>query len=98
MTARCPATVGRPTGRMRRHGGQAALELLVCVPLILLAGVVAWQIAAAMWAGIRAEEAVRRDALQAPGAGVLDVEATAAVPGLLVSGGRVTVHARVVAP
>lgn len=84
--------------RHRAAAGQAALELLVCAPLILLAGVVAWQVAAAMWAGIRAEEAVRREGLRASGSGVVEVRAAADVPDLLVPGGRVVVRARVVAP
>jgi hypothetical protein len=57
------------------------VELLAAVPLVLAAGFVAWLLAAVLWSGMRAEEEVRRQALEArPGAGWVTVTARVAVP------------------
>lgn len=88
--------------RRRRAGarGQAALEVVAAVPVVLAAGLVAWQIVAVMWAAVRAEEAARRAALTAPGApaGLVSVVRTVPVPGPLAGDLAVTVRARVLAP
>ena len=46
--------------RSRRQRGQAAVELLAAVPLVILAGLLAWQLVAVLAAGLRAEERVAR--------------------------------------
>jgi hypothetical protein len=67
----------------RRSAGQAAVELLGAVPIVLAAGFVAWLLVAALWSGMRAEEEVRRRALETrPGAGWVTVTARVAVPAL----------------
>ncbi|MDX6556822.1 MAG: hypothetical protein QOD86_3017, partial [Miltoncostaeaceae bacterium] len=67
----------------RRSAGQAAVELLAAVPIVLAAGFVAWILVAVLWSGMRAEEDVRRQALEArPGAGWVTVTARAPLPAL----------------
>jgi|GEM_PF-6894896 len=85
---------------LRPARGQAALEVLVCVPVILAAALVAWQLTAVLWTAVRAEEAVRRAGLDARGGGDVPVEVvrTAPVPGPLARGLVVTVRAHVWAP
>ncbi len=82
--------------------GQASIELLAMVPLILLAGLLAWQLAAVLAAGFEAQEQVRDRALRAgPGAGgTRTVTATVAVPRVLpgVDGLRLTARAVVRTP
>ena len=79
----------------RRAAGQAAIELLAAVPIVLAAGVVAWLLVGVLWAGIRAEEEVRRQALEAPpGAGWVTVTARAPVPALAPSLAGLEVRAR----
>lgn len=89
-----------PGRRGRDAQGQAALELVACVPLVLAAGLLAWQLVAVLWAGVRAEEAARRAALVAAGGrgGVVTVQRVVPVPGPLARSVTVTVHARVLAP
>lgn len=74
--------------RGRRCGGQAALELLATVPVLLLAALLAWQFAAAGWASVRAEEALRARALAARGesGAVVTLEERVRVPGPLGAG------------
>jgi hypothetical protein len=50
-----------------RQAGQAAVELLAAVPILVLAGLLAWQLAGVLAAGFRAEQRVRLEALQAGG-------------------------------
>lgn len=94
----------RRAGRGRRagarSGGQAALEVLACVPVVLAAALVAWQLTALLWAAVRAEEAVRRAALDASAGAATPVTVTGTmpVPGPLGRGLVVTVRARVWAP
>ncbi|MCC6830417.1 MAG: hypothetical protein IT200_03645 [Thermoleophilia bacterium] len=63
-----------------RSRGQATLELLAAVPVILAAALLAWQVAAACRAVIDAEEGVRRAALHATGPAGAVVTVTAEVP------------------
>lgn len=66
-----------------RPRGQAAVELLAAVPVVLAAALLAWQVAAACRAVTDAEEGVRRAALHAtgPAGGVVTVTAHVPVPG-----------------
>lgn len=79
----------------RREAGQGAIELLAAVPIVLAAGLVAWLLAGALWAGMRAEEEVRRQALEArPGGGWVTVTATQPVPALAPALAGLEVRAR----
>jgi hypothetical protein len=82
--------------------GQAAIELLAMVPVLVLAGLVAWQLAAVLVAGMAAERDVRERALRAtavPGA-IVVVSATSEVPAVLppVTGLRIAARAGVRVP
>ncbi len=83
--------------RRRAAGGQAAIELLAAVPLLVLAALLAWQLVAVVGAGMSAEHRVRERALRvarAPAGGVTTVGAEAPVPGLVPGGGGMVVRAR----
>jgi hypothetical protein len=84
--------------RRRRPGGQAALELLALVPLLLVAALLAWQLAAVVGAGMRAQERVRAEAIRAGGhpggMGMSTVTASEAVPVLLPGGRALSIRAR----
>jgi len=71
--------------RIGARGGQASIELLAMVPLLILAGLLAWQLMAVLVAGLHAQDDVRARALRAgpSPAGVTVVAATVAVPPLL---------------
>jgi hypothetical protein len=78
---------------MRREAGQAAVEVVAAVPLLLAVGLLAWQAVALLDASMDATAAARRDALTArgrPGATVT-VTREVGVPGFLpgVGPGRV---------
>lgn len=82
--------------RRRRQRGQAAVELLVAIPALVLIGLLAWQLVAVLAAGLRAEARVRAEALRATGdAGAVHV-ATAAerVPAIVPGAGGLRVRAR----
>ncbi|MGD9572004.1 MAG: hypothetical protein AB7V62_08980 [Thermoleophilia bacterium] len=83
-----------------RSAGQASLELLALVPLLLLAALVAWQLAAVLGAGMRAQQEARAEALAATGAGVETLTATRTVPVVVpgVRGLRITARAAVRVP
>ena len=85
-----------------RSRGQAAVELLAAIPIVVIAGLFAWQLVAVLAGGLRAQERVRADALRATGSPgqTLVVTASARVPQLLpgVSGLRVRARAGVRAP
>lgn len=82
--------------------GQAAIELLAMVPLIVLVGLLGWQLMAVVAAGLSAEDAARTGALRATGAsgGVVTVTAEVAVPVVIpgVRGLRVPARAAVRTP
>lgn len=82
----------------RRRPGQAALELLAAVPLLVLAALVAWQLAAVVGAGMSAEHAARERALGAArGAGAMTtVSAEVEVPGVVPGVRGFTIGARAV--
>jgi hypothetical protein len=83
-------------GRRRRASGQAAIELLALVPLVLAAAVLAWQLVAVMRAGAAAQEAARGRALEAAGApgATLSARASSPVPAFLPGLGGLSVGAR----
>ena len=89
---------------MRRRGerGQASIELLAMVPLVILAALLAWQLTAVLAAGLEAQERVRSRALRAEGgaATVRVVSVSVAVPRVLPGAGglRLTARAGVRAP
>jgi hypothetical protein len=89
------------TGR-RRQAGQGAVELLAAIPVLLLAGLLAWQLAGVLAAGIRAEQRVRLEALRAAGGagGTALVSASERVPALLpgTAGLRVVARAAIRLP
>jgi hypothetical protein len=70
----------RPAAR-----GQASIELLAMVPLIILAGLLAWQLMAVLTSGLQAQDEVRAKALRAgpASAGTTIVTSTVPVPSLL---------------
>jgi uncharacterized protein (UPF0333 family) len=70
---------------MSRRRGQASLEALAAVPLIVLAALLAWQLAAVIRAGVTAQERARAAALAASGARgrTLTASVTVTVPALL---------------
>ncbi len=76
--------------------GQAAVELLVAIPVLVLVGLVAWQLVGVLAAGFRAEAEVRAQALRAAGAAgrTLVVSATERVPQLLPGVAGLRIHAR----
>ena len=71
--------------RRDRHRGQAAIELIACIPIVIAAALMGWQLAAVAWAGIRAEEEVRRAGIAATGrpGSLVVVDGEVPVPGLL---------------
>ena len=82
--------------RPHRAAGQAALELLAALPVVLAAALLAWQLVAVLRAGAAAQEAARARALGAsgPAGATLRVGARAAVPALLPGLGGLSVAAR----
>ena len=84
---------------MRRRAGregQAAVELLVAIPLVVLAALMAWQLVAVLGAGMRAEQRVRAEALRAVGATgrTVVVSAAARVPTVLPGVDGLTIRSR----
>ena len=49
----------------RRQGGQAAIELLAMVPVLIVIGLLAWQLMSVIGAGLRVQAEVRVMAVQA---------------------------------
>jgi hypothetical protein len=82
--------------------GQAAVELLVAIPALVMIGLVAWQLVAVVAAGFRAEQRLRAEGLGAVGASGRTVPVSAAerVPAILpgAEGLRLVVRAAVRAP
>lgn len=52
-----------------RAGGQASVEVVALLPLLVLVALLGWQLAALAQAGVRADGAARERALAAHGAG-----------------------------
>lgn len=75
--------------------GQAALELLGALPLLLAVALVAWQLVAVLGAAQHATERARVEALRSAGSGgVVTVRAEVKVPSFLPGTGGLTVTAR----
>ena len=51
--------------RRRAECGQAAVELLAMIPVLIVVGLLAWQLAAVIATGLRAQAEVRVRAVQA---------------------------------
>ena len=82
----------------RRDGrGQAAVELLAMIPVLVLVVLLGWQLAAVIGAGARAQEEVRERALGATGGSgrIVVVTAAEAVGAVLPGLGGLRVRARV---
>lgn len=70
--------------RGRRAAGQAAVELVALVPVLLAVGLLAWQLVAVIGAGLRAEEQARQRGLRAAGGGgVATIAVSEPVPSLV---------------
>jgi hypothetical protein len=83
--------------RRRGQRGQAALEVIAAVPVVILAALAAWQLVAVVGAGLTATERARAQAMQhRSGHGVARFEERVAVPQVLPIGGRLVVSARAV--
>jgi hypothetical protein len=87
--------------RLRAERGQASVELLGALPVVLLVGLVLLQLLAVGYAAVLAGQAAEAGALAAAGGGGALEAARAAVPGwsrtrmrVSVSGGRVDVQMR----
>ncbi len=84
------------TARRRAGRGQAAVEVLALLPLLVVVALIGWQLAAVVSAALRADERVRREALGASGAGrVVVVEEAVRVPAFLPGVRGLRVPARV---
>ena len=79
-----------------RSRGQAAVELLAAIPVVVIAGLLAWQLVAVLAGGLRAQEQVRAEGLRATGVRgqTVVVTASARVPQLLPGLGGLRVRAR----
>jgi hypothetical protein len=87
--------------RRRASAGQASVEAIAAVPLVVAAILMAWQLAVLVRGAIVAQDHLRAAAVDARGRGTLTVSSTVAVPALLPGlGTRIRISARgtVVAP
>lgn len=85
-----------------RHRGQASVELTAFIPVLVVAGLLAWQLMAVIATGLRAQEQVRVQAIRAAAVGgrTLILSATVPVPVVLpgATGLRVSARAAVRTP
>ena len=83
---------------MRRAGsrGQASVEVIALVPLLVLVVVLVWQLAALVRGALLAQERARAEALSLRGDGVVRVSASVRVPTLLPGVGELRVPVRAV--
>ncbi|HTI35735.1 MAG TPA: hypothetical protein VL422_18810 [Miltoncostaea sp.] len=80
----------------RRGTGQAAIEVLALIPLLVVVALIGWQLAAVVTATLRADARAREDALRATGGGrVVVIEGSARVPAFLPGVRGLRVPARV---
>jgi hypothetical protein len=85
----------RARRRRRRQRGQAALEILAGLPLLLAAGLLAWQLVAVLGAAQEATERARSAALRGTGRGpTLGFEREVRVPSFLPGTAGLRVRAR----
>jgi hypothetical protein len=94
MAGPCPR--GRRGGRSGDpRSGQAALELLATVPVVVLAALAAWQFAAVIAAGIDASGRARAAAMErSAGSGLVRIDEQVAVPVVLPGVRGLTLRAR----
>jgi hypothetical protein len=80
----------------QRSAGQAALELLAVVPVVLAAALLGWQLVAVLRAGAAAQEEARARAIAAtgPAGTTLTARSEAPVPALLPGLGGLSIGAR----
>lgn len=85
-----------------RARGQASIELIAFIPVLVLAGLLGWQLMAVIATGLRVQEEVRVQALTAAVAGgrTMILSATVPVPVVLpgVTGLRMSARAAVRTP
>ena len=83
---------------MRRAGsrGQASVELIALVPLLVAVVILVWQLAVLVGGAQLAQERARASALSQGGDGVITVAASVRVPTLLPGVGALHVPARAV--
>lgn len=82
----------------RRQGGQAAIELLAMVPVLIVAGLLAWQLMSVIGAGLRVQAELRVMAATTVAGAVSDtvvVSTRVPVPVVLPGMGGLEVPARV---
>ncbi len=83
----------------RRQGGQAAIEVLAMVPMVVLMGLLAWQLMGVIGAGLRVQAELRATAVGtvagATGGSVVVVAMRAPVPAVLPGLGGLHVPGRV---
>lgn len=84
----------------RRSGGQASLEVVGAIPLVVVAMLVVWQLAAFVRGALLVRDDARAKALGAAGTGVVSVVAERRVGSVIPGIGpfRIRVHATTVAP
>jgi hypothetical protein len=84
----------------RRSGGQATLEVVGAIPIVVVAMLVVWQLAAFVRGAMLVRDDARTKALGAAGAGVVTVVAERRVGSVIPGIGpfRIRVHATTVAP
>lgn len=78
--------------RHRRARGQASLEVLAAVPLLIVAVLVGWQLVALVRGAMLAQEDARARALHASGRGQVSVQATRRVRSVLPGVGELRVR------
>lgn len=76
--------------------GQATIEALALVPLLVLVLALVWQLAGLVHASIVAQDRARADALAATGHGNVTVRSRVTVPSLVPGVARLTVPVRAV--
>lgn len=83
---------------MRRAAsrGQASVEVIALVPLLVAVVVLVWQLAVLVRGALLAQEGVRAAALSQRGDGIITVRASVRVPTLLPGVGALHVPARAV--
>lgn len=80
----------------RRCSGQASVEAIALVPVMVAAVVLVWQLAVLVRGAMIAQERVRELALPAAGRGTVQVHTAIAVPALLPGVDRLQIPVRAV--
>ena len=82
--------------RCRRCDGQASVEAIALVPLMVAVVLLVWQLAVLVRGSLIAQEQVRAMALPTRGAGTVEVRASVRVPTLLPGIGTLRIPVRAV--